>query len=106
MSDEVADLLDAAADAIEKYGHTKYVGGNKDVGFCTIGAVTAVACEPVFSRDSHPCSRILRHQALDTVATVAGLTSFVSIPRWNDEDERTQQDVLDVLRKAAKEERS
>ena len=105
MSDEVADLIDAAADKIEKDGFHQgaYFPGAwisksrrvpAGVPVCILGAINAVGySEPVLRRFA--------------IATIGRLVppSFYSIPAWNDHPGRTQQEVLDLLRKAAKQER-
>lgn len=92
--EQVADVLDGAADHIEKYGHHKgsgFAGPGSDSAACVIGAIT-----------------IAGRTGADMLAAEVAVRATLDEPaiaRWNDAPERTEQEVLDVLRLAAKQER-
>lgn len=94
-----ADVLDAAADYIERHGwcHRDAVGPDGNV--CALTALIMVAPRRA---DGSAVSVGAPFRAL-TVA--AGLPTSGDIVGWNDADGRTEQQVLDVFRKAAKQER-
>jgi hypothetical protein len=91
MSDQVADVLDDAADLLET--HEWAPGG--DGGRCALGALHSIA----------RATRGLRRRALAALADSLGLPYGYMIPAWNDAPGRTKQQVLDAFRVAAKAER-
>lgn len=91
---EVADVLDRAADAIEAYGWVQGMIGGVGYGFCAYGAIGhAARYNWGIVRDA---SRVL----LDV------LNAPVNISEWNDMPGRTAEHVRDALRAAAKNARS
>jgi len=99
---EVADVLDGAADVIERDGWHQghyYIPGE---GVCAIGAfaqATGLRHPDIEDRGFGPRRALAGHLGFDP--DYAG-----PIIRWNDAPERTKQEVLDALRKAAKHERA
>jgi hypothetical protein len=92
MSDQVADVLDDAADLLERKGWAPGVGGG---GRCALGALYSVA----------RATDALRQRASRVLADSLGLPSGYRIAQWNDDPARTKQQVLDAFRTAAKVER-
>lgn len=110
MSDATADVLDSAADLIEKHGWTRGDFGNELVGFCALGAMNRVVnelfrCENFIKQSGHWYTLRQAQIALDRHLVANGLASAGSIAAWNDRLAKSAQDVLDTLRAAAKEER-
>lgn len=95
MSDQIADVIDATADAIETYGWIQGRFGSTEKGFCVLGALKFVVF--VLEEDY-----LLHDRAQVAIQGHIGM----HVPPWNDADGRTQQQVLDELRLIAKEERS
>jgi hypothetical protein len=91
MSDQVADVLDDAADRLEREGWAPGVGGG---GHCALGALYSVAGMTA-----------LRQRASRVLADSLGLPYRYRIADWNDAPGRTKQEVLDAFRLAAKAER-
>jgi hypothetical protein len=96
MSDQVADLLDDAADLIEYGGWIQ--GALEDRGaHCALGALVDVDLE-----NQH------RYLARAALAKQVGLNPDRAgnwLANWNDDPLRTRQEVLDTFRAAAKAER-
>jgi hypothetical protein len=93
MSDQIADVLDDAADLLERAGWIQGKTGDPDGARCALGAIAGVTAYP----DS---SEIFVRSALRIEEAVGG-----SLALWNDAPERTKQQVLDTFRLAAKQER-
>lgn len=115
MSYETADILDGAADVIERDGwHQGDYGapGKQDQQpiegqpVCALGAIrvarrldvrwSAAAAAWFGGIDDHP--------AVEALAQTTGI-KVGGVHKWNDAPERTKQEVLDALRLAAKNER-
>jgi hypothetical protein len=80
---EVADVLDGAADIIERDGWCQGAL-ERDGAVCAIGALT-MAMRPTVARDR-------------AFAALARRLGGDSVARWNDAPERTKQEVLDLFR--------
>lgn len=104
---EVADVLDGAADVIERDGwhqgdfypgHQGYVwdGGGEGLPKCARAAVYAAGAVGICQHEA----------AMRALAAAAGRDLWWTIATWNDAPERTEQEVLDAFRKAAKHERA
>jgi hypothetical protein len=96
MSDQVADVLDDAADRLEREGWIQgdLVTGD---GFCALGALLQANT----AKD-----RLDARDALGRVLGIApALTPGTWLTGWNDDPSRTKQQVLDAFRAAAKQER-
>lgn len=88
-----ADLLEDAAVALERDGWCRFHFTDPDTGsHCARGAMRAVLAEksPVYTSLYTDAGDVLMDVVKDSVIT------------WNDAPERTEQEVLDAFRKAAK----
>jgi hypothetical protein len=96
MSDQVADVLDDAADLIEYGGWIR--GALEDRGaHCALGALVVVDLENQY-----------RYLARAALAKQVGLNPDRAgnwLANWYDDPLRTRQEVLDAFRAAAKQER-
>jgi hypothetical protein len=93
MSDDdyeaVADLLDDAAGYIETHGWTQRVYADPNGRVCALGAIGIVG------RVVGPV--VVTHAVLALRDTIGHSVAF-----WNDHPDRTEQQVRDTLRAAAK----
>ena len=111
---EPADVLEDGADIIEKEGHGKgnyFVPGQ---GYCALGALGTAA--GVFYDHDQSTDPALKERFTVYAEAADALAELVTVdrtrnnldnrrhlvPAWNDAPERTKQEVLDALRKAAK----
>lgn len=88
-----AEVLRKAADVIREQGHCKGVYSTEDGRVCVYGAInTAAGHWPVFEGDDYvvdtACRTLMRHLDYDVVY-------------WNDAPERTAEEVIAALEKAA-----
>jgi hypothetical protein len=101
MSQEVADVLDAAADLIENVGHCKGKAvasrGNVAVAYCALGALGRA----VVVAGNGPLYAVARN-ALKVEIWGNPLRANEDIVIWNDKPERTAAEVIDTFRRAAK----
>ncbi len=108
--EQVADLLDDAADLIERDGWAQGWLRDPDGHLCATGAVAAAA-----TTDDLLTNQTLRGLVLDPNGpvragiraaedTIGGGLSF-TLPMWNDAEGRSEQQVLDLLRTTAKRQR-
>ena len=86
--------LDGAVDLIKKHGHVKLVAGNREIGFCALGAISRSAHENVPTRKYHAGE--VAQDALRVVIENG------SISNWNDVPSRTKREVLKAMRQASK----
>jgi Fe-S-cluster formation regulator IscX/YfhJ len=91
MSDQVADVLDDAADLIERGGWIQNALYDHAGGFCSVGALYEI-CPTDFPR-------------WRTYAALRSVIGGRSLAEWNNDPSRTKQQVLDAFRAAAKQER-
>lgn len=106
---EVADVLEAAADIIRERGWTQ---GDDNVAFSQRDATCAALAIDAAARDGLDLdvtadfrTYVLRVDAgKDAFASHLGL-AYHQIPRWNDDPGRTVEDVLSALKQAAYEAR-
>lgn len=112
MSEEIADVLDNAADLIESKGwiQNAYRDAN---GYCSVGAIMGVfnlvelnqedeahSDEHIdFLTDSAEVALIRKLRDKGAIGVEAGVIG------WNDASGRTKQQVLDLFREVAKEQR-
>lgn len=87
---KTAQVLLAAAEAIETYGHVKGDLGNASYGFCVVGALCFVAED----------SKYLDAYSAFT-AHIQSISEFSLVSTWNNAPERTKQEVVSELRKLA-----
>jgi hypothetical protein len=96
MSDQVADVLDDAADLLEREGWIQ--GALEDRGaHCALGALVDVDLENQY-----------RYLARAALAKQVGLNPDRAgnwLANWNDDPLRTRQEVLDAFRAAANHDR-
>lgn len=100
MSDEIADRIDGAADAIETLGWKQFSLGNPHDGFCVMGALPWV-CQGDEATQATA-------EALADSWKKLGIISLSRVPRviqWNDNTCGSKQEMLDALRLAAKDQR-
>jgi hypothetical protein len=91
MSDQVADVLDDAADLLERGGWIQEALYDSEGGFCSVGALYEVCEDP-----------LVRNAAYGALFPLNGRRSVAD---WNNDPSRTMQEVLDAFRAAAKAER-
>jgi hypothetical protein len=104
MSNElVADLIDDSADLIEKHDWCQRTDHDDHGRFCMAGALRRVAIEqPYYNRRDYVFDRarsaLLVHMKLE-------MPRIMCIEAWNDAPFRMKQQVLDLMRLVAKEQR-
>lgn len=88
----VAELLRESADRIRFGGLAKNILQDGDA-YCVVGAICAVSA-----------SALLCTSAIEAVADELGLDRYRTwlIPQWNNAPERTADEVVEVLLRAAK----
>ena len=91
MSYEVADVLDDAADYIEKHGWCQGRHVAPDGRVCAVEALNRVSCDGPLQRNAQ--------------IALIDVTGASWIAAWNDREGRTQAEVLGAFRLAAKQER-
>lgn len=93
--EKIADVLDDAADYIEANGWCQKHLESPTGEVCASGAIRAVEPGAAWG------------DGYDALALFLGLDNWLvsSIPRWNDAPGRTEQEVLDAFRAAAKQQR-
>jgi hypothetical protein len=102
MTATVADLLDRAADLLERDGWCQGSLDNADGQRCVMGAVYAARDDLVWSNDlASERSLSVTHQATDALFDAIGW----NIPEWNDSEQTSFEDVLSLLRGVAAEQR-
>jgi hypothetical protein len=105
MSQEVADVLDAAADLIENVGHCKGKAvasrGNVAVAYCALGALGGAVVVAGSGISLYPLYADAR-KALLVEIWGNPLRAYSDIASWNDKPERTAAEVIDTFRRAAK----
>lgn len=110
----VSEVLLKAADLIEQKGHIKSIR-KTEAGFCFLGALEEVQGIGLGTtwKDSP-----LTYQASEAVAKMLGLAPYndfwktgqepaaldyrTPVAQWNNAPERTAQEVIDIMRQAAK----
>lgn len=97
---DTADILLRAADVIEERGHTKGVLQDREGRVCAFGALNVV----VYGSADHSYLQSSRDEAAHAVTRHLGLGSGYLGPlvNWNNAPERTQQEVVDAFRGAAR----
>jgi len=95
---DIKDALIKAADLIEKNGLTKGRFINSDKCHCTVGAINEVTGKwPTLVTEESYHVIAFFGSYIDTYTE----DPEASIYSWNDEEERTQEQVVNELRKAA-----
>ena len=102
MSQEVADVLDAAADLIENVGHCKGKAvasrGSVPLAYCALGALGRAAVMTGSGISRYADAR----KALLVEIWGNPRRAYSDIATWNDRPERTAAEVIDTFRRAAK----
>jgi len=96
MSDQVADVLDDAADLLEREGWIQGAATAPE-GYCVEGAIEAVTGQSV----ALVSPRDDASDAESALRRIVGRRAY----QWNDAPGRTKPEVLDAFRAAAKQER-
>lgn len=105
MSELIADILDDAADLLEKKGWTT---GNFTVfgRHCAVGAISGVTSNDLLRAGA--CMQLaetLHMEGLYPYSCMNKEAARGAIIRWNDGTKHSAQEVIDTFRKAAKEAR-
>ncbi|MDP9224133.1 MAG: hypothetical protein M3P18_09810 [Actinomycetota bacterium] len=96
MSDQVADVLDDAADLLERKGWIQEAEKSPE-GFCSLGALIHTRSLVRWEAAARLAKNVTPGASIHLISR--------SITDWNDAPERTKQEVLDAFRAAAKRER-
>lgn len=105
-----SELLDETANVLELFGWTQKIYGDVEEGFCTIGAMRSVVrnrcwIAPEDTTAARDLLRITISFPPDETNWADthwfGYSNSSGIIRWNDSPERTKEQVLATLRKAA-----
>jgi hypothetical protein len=103
MNEEVAAVLEQAADLIENVGHCKGSSsthhGTEITAYCALGALNRAIAQA----NSRVALYAPARRAMLVEIWGNPLRSSEDIARWNDKPERTAAEVIDTLRRAAKE---
>jgi len=95
--DEVGKVLADAAEYISEHGWCKGKLTDANGSVCAIGALSKVLHNSV-----HPLVHLETHQkAVRRLGDMLGLENTALIPYWNDHPDRTAEDVILTLKKAA-----
>jgi hypothetical protein len=103
----VAKALRDTARVIEKYGFVKYVFGNENSGFCTLGAMRHAVpfrCDLPGEYDRSSDFRFVVRKQIQVALHKAFNTdspNVTHIPTNNDRDGTTRDDILRALRREA-----
>lgn len=94
-----ADILDEAADVLEKDGWTRYTltDGQR---YCAVGAVRKAFVN--MGLMSYLTQRPPQETATSAFGALTRQIGEIDIARWNDRFSTTKQEVLDAFRAAAK----
>lgn len=111
---ETADLLERAANRIERYGHCKdlyYTGGDEAYPFtapsCARGAIRLSAGFDPYGENAFPPAEVYDAEAwLSRLLWDRGDARLRSVTAWNDMPERTADEVVAALRFAARKARA
>lgn len=95
---KVTDTLRAAVELLEIYGWCQGSLGNTSIGFCAVGAINAasrgLAHSPLDKQQRHgkACERLF--------SAINGHTHRYGVASWNDDPDRTKDEVLEAFRRA------
>ena len=100
----IADVIAEAREYLEKHGWTKGQLSDEDGRVCGIGAI--IYSQEWDEEEMDEGEKLLMEKA----ASYLGMVVFdkpepvqaFNIPAWNDDDDREEQEVLDVFAKAEK----
>jgi hypothetical protein len=100
------NVLLRAADAIEQYGHTKHTVGSEERGFCIQGAIAYAISgrtddwSVYDSQEQKDAMRAVFH-IIEADSEVDPAFVDGDVCDWNNEDQRTAEECIEVLRLAA-----
>lgn len=100
--EEIADVLDKAHDELMLRGHHKgyLFDFNGGPGVCAVGAIRCAVWGSAFTRNE--VNHVLDQAVCAFRREVIRRGGAACITRWNDEPERTIDDVLDAFRHTSK----
>lgn len=105
MNDDRAQILEDAADILLCRGWTQGTNGTIDQGeLCLAGAVGAAADVPK-QGNRFQADHLDRHPSVIALADYLGgfcRSAYNTVWRWNDNPHRTEDEVFDALKGAAK----
>jgi hypothetical protein len=87
---EVA-VLEKTLDIIQTYGWTQGQTGSEEIGYCIMGAELKALSVASY--------RISQHELREIYQNALGFTPRIC---WNDQTDRTKEEVIDVLQKTIK----
>lgn len=91
--DLISEALLRAAAHIEQFGWQRYMFGAANEPCCLVGAIRVVLKIPL---EEHADERVIK-----AIERVQKSSKIQSLADWNDAQERTKEEVLNALRKAA-----
>lgn len=95
--DPVSDVLLKAAAILERYGHCKNIRHNQHGSFCLMGAISMARFGTVdFDNDA-----VVIEAATRVARTIGGTYDAATAVHWNNEPERTAEEVIARLRAVA-----
>jgi hypothetical protein len=95
--EKVAAILEDAADLLERNGWTQHTLYDRTTNtYCTMGAIYQVSVDNAFGTGDR------RSPTQDALNVMRKVLKGRWIPEWNDRSNRTQQEVIDKIREAAK----
>lgn len=90
----VSEVLDRAADVLEEDGWCQYSMHDELGRYCALGAIKAVTPDPDAFAERGYATRALRDYLSPTRP--------FQISKWNDNPDRTKEEVIDALQQAAR----
>ncbi|ANC85440.1 hypothetical protein [Sphingomonas sp. NIC1] len=103
--EEVADVLERAADLIEPEGAwIQGAYGQDDDGEPTVSIYalsSSSECHCVLGALAHVVGEDRMYEFADALVPVIGVRDYLGVAPWNDASERTQAEVVAALRSAA-----
>lgn len=98
-------IASRAADLIEEHGHLKHYLGDKNQGFCLLGAVMEASREshqyygPLWCAISEQVSARVGDRV--SVPAVTVVTKDTRAIKWNNHEDTTKEEVIQILREVA-----
>jgi hypothetical protein len=100
-AEEVATILERARDYLLERGWCQGTTGVTDGPRCLVGAVSQVATDYVMARQGERNFGLICYP-MEALRVGLGVRRPEQLPRWNDAPDRTLDDVVDLLERAAK----
>lgn len=100
MSEEIADVIDSAADVLDEVGWIQYHLVSPD-GLCIVGGLCHATNVALALDVPEPVMEAVERELF----VHRGETWWADLPGWNDDPGRTADEVKDLLRAAAKRQR-